>query len=269
MRLSVPRRRCCRGAVASGRGGGRSGGGAGPAGGAPPEGDAGGTGARGGCGGGWRGGGSAGCGLTPSIRQSGRSGRASCGAAASRSTTSGSARKCWSCPAKALVPGAARSNQPTPRGRRMGRLGDGVRGTRRRSGAGRSVPARTSAAVTAKRSATRRSQPQSRTASGANPGSTAARAATARQRPSMAAENRAARSGPGCWAADTRRTGSREAGGGQRECGEEGEGGAALCDLPRRLIPSPSDQNPWAQSRIPMDMMRQGWRTRRFQAWQQ
>ena len=26
----------------------------------------------------------------------------------------------------------------------------------------------------------------------------------------------------------------------------------------RRLIPSPIDQNPWAQSRSPMDMMRQG-----------
>jgi hypothetical protein len=35
------------------------------------------------------------------------------------------------------------------------------------------------------------------------------------------------------------------------------------------LIPIAIDQNPWAQPRIPMDMMRQGWATRLFQAWQQ
>jgi len=35
------------------------------------------------------------------------------------------------------------------------------------------------------------------------------------------------------------------------------------------VIPTPTDQNPCAQSRMPMDMMRQGWATRRFQWWQQ
>ena len=35
------------------------------------------------------------------------------------------------------------------------------------------------------------------------------------------------------------------------------------------LIPIPIDQNPWAQSRRPMDMMRQGWSTSLFQASQQ
>ena|SRR5829696_5148083 len=36
-----------------------------------------------------------------------------------------------------------------------------------------------------------------------------------------------------------------------------------------RLIPSLIDQNPWAQSRKPMDMMRQGWSVSLFQAAQQ
>ena len=36
-----------------------------------------------------------------------------------------------------------------------------------------------------------------------------------------------------------------------------------------RLIPSLSDQNLWAQSRRPMDMMRQGWAMSLFQAEQQ
>jgi len=35
------------------------------------------------------------------------------------------------------------------------------------------------------------------------------------------------------------------------------------------VIPSPTDQNRCAQSRRPMDVMRQGWSMRRFQAWQQ
>ena len=35
------------------------------------------------------------------------------------------------------------------------------------------------------------------------------------------------------------------------------------------LIPPPTDQNPCAQSRTPMDMMRQGCSMRRFQWWQQ
>jgi aspartyl-tRNA(Asn)/glutamyl-tRNA(Gln) amidotransferase subunit A len=35
------------------------------------------------------------------------------------------------------------------------------------------------------------------------------------------------------------------------------------------LIPTPTDQNRCAQSRRPMDVMRQGWSMRRFQAWQQ
>jgi hypothetical protein len=37
----------------------------------------------------------------------------------------------------------------------------------------------------------------------------------------------------------------------------------------KRLIPTPSDQNPCAQSRSPMDMMVQGRSTSLFQAWQQ
>jgi drug/metabolite transporter (DMT)-like permease len=35
------------------------------------------------------------------------------------------------------------------------------------------------------------------------------------------------------------------------------------------LIPTPDDQNPWAQSRSPSDMMRQGWSVSLFQAAQQ
>ena len=35
------------------------------------------------------------------------------------------------------------------------------------------------------------------------------------------------------------------------------------------VIPNPADQNPCAQSRSPMDMMRHGWSVSLFQAWQQ
>ena len=35
------------------------------------------------------------------------------------------------------------------------------------------------------------------------------------------------------------------------------------------VIPNPADQNLCAQSRSPMDMMRHGWSTSLFQAWQQ
>ena len=46
-------------------------------------------------------------------------------------------------------------------------------------------------------------------------------------------------------------------------------GNAPVVGLPMAVIPSPTDQNRCAQSRRPMDVMRQGWSMRRFQAWQQ
>jgi hypothetical protein len=42
-----------------------------------------------------------------------------------------------------------------------------------------------------------------------------------------------------------------------------------LVERLRRVIPTPIDQNPCAQSRKPMDMMVQGWSTSLFQAAQQ
>ena len=42
-----------------------------------------------------------------------------------------------------------------------------------------------------------------------------------------------------------------------------------LVCLSELLIPTPDDQNPWAQSRSPSDMMRQGWSVSLFQAAQQ
>jgi DNA invertase Pin-like site-specific DNA recombinase len=44
--------------------------------------------------------------------------------------------------------------------------------------------------------------------------------------------------------------------------------GERAADL-RPIIPTPDDQNPWAQSRSPSDMMRQGWSVSLFQAAQQ
>jgi hypothetical protein len=45
--------------------------------------------------------------------------------------------------------------------------------------------------------------------------------------------------------------------------------GVRPADFPAELIPTPTDQNPCAHSRRPMDMMRHGWSVRRFQWWQQ
>jgi hypothetical protein len=58
-------------------------------------------------------------------------------------------------------------------------------------------------------------------------------------------------------------------GGSVRVGGRERGSRLPVTGKPTWLIPTPSDQNPCAQSRSPMDMMVQGCSTSLFQAWQQ
>lgn len=135
----------------------------------------------------------AGGGRTPSVRQSGRSRRPACGAAAISAAISGSASRCCSCAPYAAASGTRRGSQAKQRGNR--RYGGRGRWVARRGEAERraaAVPAGMRAARAAKRPARRLSRAQMRMISGPASRPPALRAATARRRPSMMRASRSA-----------------------------------------------------------------------------
>src|SRR5215207_2998766 len=73
-----------------------------------------------------------------------------------------------------------------------------------------------------------------------------------------------------CGVAPSETAGTCLASGPLTDCDDRGcettNNGEPRCAL---LIPTPDDQHPWAQSRSPSDMMRQGWSVSLFQAAQQ